>query len=211
VRRVRLALGATSMVAFSYACPSVAVAQPDAPVGVPLPITATLTVDPLYVYLAAPAVLPTRYQVVPGDTLSALAIRFDTNLAALITDNHISDPNLIMPGQVLQITSGRFLAGSPPSGEGSASPRVTGGYESNYRAPAVASYSGGSSFQSCVEFRESTDGAGSSNLYGILPSTWSANGFVGSPYTASPAAQAQAFNTIYSREGSAPWAPYDGC
>jgi hypothetical protein len=51
----------------------------------------------------------------------------------------------------------------------------------------------------------------SSNIYGILPSTWTANGFAGSPYTASPAQQQAAFETIYARDGAAPWASYDGC
>ena len=67
------------------------------------------------------------------------------------------------------------------------------------------------SFRACVEMRESTNGAGSSDLYGFLPSTWAANGFPGSPYTASPAEQTAAFEVVYARDGTAPWAPYDGC
>jgi hypothetical protein len=62
-----------------------------------------------------------------------------------------------------------------------------------------------------VAFRESTDGTLSSNIYGFLQSTWSSLGLPGSPYTAPASEQAQAFQTLYASDGTAPWAPYDGC
>lgn len=68
-----------------------------------------------------------------------------------------------------------------------------------------------SSFFSCVHFRESTNGQLSSNQFGILPSTWSAYGFPGSPNTASYSEQVKAFQTIYAAVGASAWAPYDGC
>jgi Transglycosylase-like domain len=68
------------------------------------------------------------------------------------------------------------------------------------------------SFQACVAFRESTDGAGSSNIYGIEPYIWTqVLGRSGSPYTASRATQDAAFNQLYEEQGVRPWAPYDGC
>lgn len=45
------------------------------------------------------------YTVVPGDTLSAIAARYNTTYQKLAMDNHISNPNLIYPGQKLTIIS----------------------------------------------------------------------------------------------------------
>ena len=49
----------------------------------------------------APGVFP--YTVRPGDTLWAVSRRFGTTVAELVNLNHIADPNLIYPGQVLEI------------------------------------------------------------------------------------------------------------
>lgn len=43
------------------------------------------------------------YIVQPGDTLSALALRFHTTVNTLVKLNHIMNPNLIYIGQVLKI------------------------------------------------------------------------------------------------------------
>ena len=43
------------------------------------------------------------YQVVRGDTLSGIALRFGTTVQALVRANHIVDPNLIDVGQTLVI------------------------------------------------------------------------------------------------------------
>jgi hypothetical protein len=58
-----------------------------------------------------------------------------------------------------------------------------------------------SGFASCVAMRESTNGAGSSNIYGIE----------GPGGQGSLAEQKQAFAQMYADRGSQPWAPYDGC
>lgn len=60
------------------------------------------------------------------------------------------------------------------------------------------------SFASCVAWRESTDGAGSPDIYGILPM----NGYY--PGMSVPA-QKTLFSAMYARDGVQPWAPYDGC
>jgi hypothetical protein len=72
-----------------------------------------------------------------------------------------------------------------------------------------ASYGGGysdvpgvpSSFAACVAMRESTNGAGSSNIYGIE----------GPGGQGSLAEQKQAFASMYAARGTEPWSPYDGC
>lgn len=79
----------------------------------------------------------------------------------------------------------------------------------SYHASSYSSSGGGysdvpgvpSSFAACVAMRESTDGAGSSNIYGIL----------GAGGQGSLAEQKQAFAQMYAQRGTEPWAPYDGC
>lgn len=51
------------------------------------------------------------YTVVRGDTLRKIANRFNTTVAAIVAANtSIKDPNLIYPGQVLKIPSGKAAA-----------------------------------------------------------------------------------------------------
>lgn len=55
-----------------------------------------------------PAPAPTgTYTVVRGDTLSAIAAKFGTTVADLVSANNITNPNLIYPGQVLVIPDGK--------------------------------------------------------------------------------------------------------
>ncbi|HLY82175.1 MAG TPA: LysM peptidoglycan-binding domain-containing protein, partial [Acidimicrobiales bacterium] len=54
---------------------------------------------------ARPPAAPT-YTVARGDTLGAIAARYGTTVAALVTANHIANPNLIYPGQVLALPGG---------------------------------------------------------------------------------------------------------
>ena len=55
-----------------------------------------------------------QYIVQPGDSLYTIGIRFKTSVSALMQANHISDPNMIYPGQVLKIP----LPLSPTDGTG---------------------------------------------------------------------------------------------
>jgi LysM repeat protein len=154
--------------------------------------TATLTL------LLSGVASASTHVVQPGDTLWAITGGNATEVNEIAVINHLSDPNLILVGQVLQIPDGapaQTLSAPAPAPEPP--------------APVVSAASG--SFKACVAFRESTNGLLSSNIYGFLQSTWSSLGLPGSPYTASPALQSQAFDMLYAREGASPWAPYDGC
>jgi hypothetical protein len=62
------------------------------------------------------------------------------------------------------------------------------------------------SFATCVAFRESTDGQGSSNVYGII----AASGISGVGSMSVPE-QKLAFSRLYAADGTAPWSSYDGC
>lgn len=57
---------------------------------------------------AAPTTTTTvlaTYTVQAGDTLAAIAERFDTTVAALVTANDLADPNVLAVGQVLELPS----------------------------------------------------------------------------------------------------------
>lgn len=167
-----------------------------------------------------PAPLP-RVTVKAGDTLWALGVRYHRTWAALASFNHIPNPNLIYVGDVETIPPATYVAGpvNLPTPAPSYTPPVTHHYSApvvRYTPPAPVRHSTymaapSGSFKACVEFRESTNGAGSSNLYGILNSTWSSLGRSGSAYTASPSEQSAAFDQLYAKDGASPWAPYDGC
>jgi cell wall-associated NlpC family hydrolase len=64
------------------------------------------------------------YTVQAGDTLSSIAARFGTSYEALASANHIADPNIIYPGQVL----------------------VVGGGSGTYTASVVSTSSGGGTY-----------------------------------------------------------------
>lgn len=57
---------------------------------------------------------PVTYTVVWGDTLSGIAARYGTTVNALVQLNNISNPNFIVVGQVLRITSGTPGPTDPP-------------------------------------------------------------------------------------------------
>lgn len=108
-----------------------------------------------------------------------------------------TDGALVTSMGVLQ----RMLIPSPalaatPAYSGAVTPNTYsagGGYANVPGVPA--------SFAACVALRESTNGAGSSNIYGIQ----------GPGGTGSLAQQKQAFAQMYAASGTQPWAPYDGC
>jgi LysM repeat protein len=76
------------------------------PTGTPAP-TATPAPTPAPTPTAKPTAAPKptfrTYVVKPGDTLSAIAARYDTTVSAIAALNNISDPSRLRVGQVLLI------------------------------------------------------------------------------------------------------------
>jgi LysM repeat protein len=186
--------------------------------------------------LAAGPALASTYTVQSGDTLSGIAARSGVSLSAIEHANpQIHNKNLIYVNQKVDVPDGRSgvtpiagpaapVATSAPatSDEGSsaaaqpaASEGASASSSSSTSSGTVTSTGGGSgsSFQQCVAWRESGNNptASSAGLYGILPSTWASLGYSGTAGGASVAQQTQAFQQLYAQDGTAPWAPYDGC
>jgi len=65
--------------------------------------TAAPTAEPTAAPAATPTPRPQTYKVRPGDTLSAIAAKFDTTIRELADLNDIANPSLIRVGQVLQL------------------------------------------------------------------------------------------------------------
>ena len=85
------------------------------PPAVPTPaFTATpapYTPPPTPTFTATPD--PTVYLVVPGDTLSRIAIQYGVSVEALQEENNILDPRTLQPGQRLVIPFGIATEGDP--------------------------------------------------------------------------------------------------
>jgi LysM repeat protein len=94
---------------------------------------------------AAPAA--GTYIVQPGDTLSAIAASHGTTWTALAESNHLANPNLIFPGQVLELSASSSAPvssyQSSYSSESYSAPVHTysAPVEHTYSAPAVQTYS----------------------------------------------------------------------
>lgn len=194
----------------------------------------------LAISLAGPAMAST-HTVQPGDTLSGIAAQSGVSLINLEAANpQIKNPNLIYAGQQVTVPGGKSggpaasghsgtvgdgdgdaddsatAPSTPAQSEAASTPAVSTGSSVASSPAAVPQASGGSapsSFQQCVAWRESGNNptASSAGLYGILPSTWASLGYSGTAAQASVAQQSQAFQQLYTKYGTSPWAPYDGC
>jgi LysM repeat protein len=152
---------------------------------------AALAVDPVYI-------------VQGGDTLTAIAHRYHMTVNTLAAYNGITDPDLIHTGDRIKVPPANYVAPAPRQAASAPVPPAPTPETSGMGAPG--------SFQACVAWNESTDGELSSDVYGIEPYIWTdVIGFAGSPYDASLPTQDAAFWRLYDLQGTAPWAPYDGC
>lgn len=61
----------------------------------------------------------TFYTIQPGDTLSEIASRYGTTVQELVDINHLTNPNLIYPGETLRIATNSTIHGSETRGTGS--------------------------------------------------------------------------------------------
>jgi LysM repeat protein len=149
---------------------------------------------------AVPAVAAaTRtYTVQPGDTLSALATRFDTTVGAFAATNHIVDIDVIDVGQTLTIPSRTAASAS------AAPSRVTVATSSNDR------YSP-SGIWSCIADHESggnpgtNTGNGYYGMYQFTLGSWAAAGGYGNPAAASAAEQTAVAQHLEAMSGWGNW------
>jgi LysM repeat protein len=92
-----------------------------------------------------------RYTVAPGDTVSVLATRYKTTVQAIIDDNHLANPNLIVQNQILSIYPGKYVPNhwslpAPAQVTYYSAPAVTHYTVTHYSAPVVASSGSGSCY-----------------------------------------------------------------
>jgi LysM repeat protein len=168
------------------------------------------------------------YTVVPGDTLSGIAASHGESLSQIEGANpqFSADWNLIMVGQQVNLGGSGVVepsftpSPSAPSPSAVYTPPVTHYSAPAYTPPAPAVSSGDSSgslsdvpgvptaFAACVAERESSDGTNAAyngGDYGIITASGiNVNG-------QSLSAQKAAFSKLYAEDGTAPWAPSDGC
>jgi hypothetical protein len=168
------------------------------------------------------------YTVQDGDLLSTIAAKFNTDWQSIwwVNRTKISNPNnisakmvLILPPSGTRATSYILTAASNAIPK-SAAPVVTTSSNAPVQQTSNASSVSASGFEGCVIQAESggdptayNASSGASGLFGFLLSTWisAGVGYPGGAYTAPVSVQEQAFAIIYARDGTSPWAPYDGC
>jgi LysM repeat protein len=163
------------------------------------------------------------YTVESGDTLSSIAAHVlgsSGEWTAIYQANTgtISNPNLIMPGEVLTIPGSGSSQASTTESTSTASTEETSTATSSTSTASASTYSGTTAFQECVISRESGGDAQAMNssghygLYQFSASTWAEYG--GNPAdfgNASVAEQNQVFDNAIAAGGESNWAPYDGC
>lgn len=80
------------------------------------------------------------YTVKAGDSLSAIASRYGTTWQELATLNHISNPNLIYPGQVLRIQNGTVQVRTYTVHPGDSLSSIAAKYGTSWQAIATANH-----------------------------------------------------------------------
>jgi LysM repeat protein len=62
---------------------------------------------------APPPPAARRHTVAEGETLAGIAARYGVSVAAIVDLNSLADPNLVVPGQVLEVPAGGAGSGAP--------------------------------------------------------------------------------------------------
>jgi LysM repeat protein len=173
---------------------------------------------------AAPAVPATigRVTVAPGDTLSAIGARTSRTWEQLASYNHIPDPNLIYPDQIITIPPAGFMpvATATPtravesSSEDPATPTAAPVHQAASTSAPQTSTASASGVWGCIASHESgsnpatNTGNGYYGMYQDTQSSWVAGG--GLAYApradlASPAAQTTVNQRIQAQQGWGAW------
>jgi murein DD-endopeptidase MepM/ murein hydrolase activator NlpD len=127
------------------------------------------------------------YTVQSGDTLSGIAARSGVSPSAIETANpQIHDPNLIYVSQQVNVPDGRSGA-TPISGPPAPAPVPAQSDEGSWTTSQPAASEGSTA---------STSSAGTASS---------------STVTSSGGGAPSSFQQLYAQDGTAPWAPYDGC
>lgn len=93
-----------------------------------------------------------EYQVLPGDTLAGIAVRFNSLPDAIIEENNIEDPNALQAGQTLQIPVNLVTATATlPSTSTPITPTVAG-QQATVAATSVSGGTASCSFDENAEF-----------------------------------------------------------
>jgi LysM repeat protein len=158
-----------------------------------------------------PAALP-KVTVQAGDSLSAIGARTSRTWVQLASYNHVANPDVIYPGQVLTIPPATYapvgVSTPPPAG----SP-VSQAPVSTY-APAPVATSSGSGIWGCIAAHESggnpgtNTGNGYYGMYQDTQSSWvSGGGLAYAPRAdlASAAAQTAVNQRIQAQQGWGAW------
>lgn len=112
---------------------------------------------------------PTRYTVVRGDTLQAIAFRFRVSAADLARWNQLDDPNLIYVGQTLTLVATTHTRTSG---------RVGRSGSTGSDSERIAANTGESRVVSPEPARTSNDARGRRVIAGVPTFSWPANGQV---------------------------------
>jgi uncharacterized protein YkwD len=96
-----------------------------------------------------------EYQVLPGDTLAGIAVRFNSLADEIIKENNLEDPNALQAGQTLQIPV-NLVTATPtlPATSTPITPTVAGGQATTASTAAATSAAAGTA--SCA-FNENAD------------------------------------------------------
>lgn len=132
--------------------------------------------------LSDPLTTENTWVVQPGDTLSAIGKRFGQSWEVLASLNHLADPNLIMPGQLIRSAPAGYVPPAPaPTPKPTPAPTVTSAAApTSHTLPSSGADSGG--IWACIAQHESggnsatNTGNGFYGAFQFTLSTWRAAG-----------------------------------